>query len=514
MVASSKALAAESKEAAWPEQARTWLLAHGELFLVMAFGLGLTLVYLWAVDVVALPYDDSYISLHFARNLAEHGYFTFDGETASAGATSPLHVVSLAIPIKLGAEPIWTSVVEGIVFQMLLIGATYWLAWSIFKDRWTAIIASGSVGIMGYLVLDALNGMETTLFLAVTAATAAAFFDARTWRGYLAAGLLAGASVLTRPEGFLLLGAMGLYYLVFNVDTRLRLNMEDVRRLVLLALPSVVALVGLSIFYWATTGEITPGTATAKMRFFREFELSHVQRFDLAQNGLASFLGPILPWLGFAAFAVRRREAVLFAIFWVAFMVFYYYLLPGGLNHYWFRYQHVFLPPVAVFGAAGIVSLVRGRTWEPATLALAGAVGIFFAGMVALQYENFRYTYDFEIDLAEGRQVVMAKYLRDEVPPGVAIATHDIGAIAYFSEREVIDLVGLVNPDVVDYHEGRRLREYVDEEEPGYLVILDDWEPLFLRLGVREDPALFEEVRVFSGGRSGPFTVYRTHYQP
>ena len=135
-------------------------------------------------------------------------------------------------------------------------------------------------------------------------------------------------------------------------------------------------------------------------------------------------------------------------------------------------------------------------------------------GVMALQYENFRNHYTSEISVNEGRQVGIAEFLRDEVPSDVAIATHDIGAIGYFSQRDVIDLVGLVNPDVVDFHDGRQLREYVEIVQPGYIVVLDSWEDLFLSIGLADSPELFEPVRVFPGGRDGPFTVYRTQYMP
>ena len=64
------------------------LKAHWEVWPAVAFALALVLIYLFTAPVVGLPFDDSYISLQFARNLADHGFLTFDGETASSGATS------------------------------------------------------------------------------------------------------------------------------------------------------------------------------------------------------------------------------------------------------------------------------------------------------------------------------------------------------------------------------------------------------------------------------------------
>ena len=492
---------------------RTQALAFWEIWPLAGLALAMTLVYLRAPHVIGLPYDDSYISLTFARNLAEHGFLTFDGREASAGATSVLHVAVLAVPIKLGLSPVHASLAAGIVAQIGLVLATYWLAWTIFRDRLTAALAGFSIAVMGYVVADALNGMETSLFLLVSTAAAAALFGARNERGMLAAGVLAALAVLCRPEGGLLVAAMGLYYAVDPERAGPLLSPGSLRRLILLGAPALLTLVALSIFYGAATGSLAPGTASAKLQFFREFDAPLRIRFDMTLAALGNFSGPVLPWLALAGYGASRRQALVFAFFWCAFFVLYLMLFPGGLGHYWYRYMHVFLPPIAVFASAGAVSLLRGRSfraWDVVPIAL---IGSMLAGAMVLQYNSFRNHYADDVTVNEQRQVGLARYLSETVPPGDTIATHDIGAIGYFSGRELIDLVGLINPDAVDYHDGRRLREYVDSVQPDYIVVLPSWEDRYLQLGLTKDPALFELIAVFDTPGREPFIVYRTHYE-
>jgi hypothetical protein len=58
------------------------------------------------------------------------------------------------------------------------------------------------------------------------------------------------------------------------------------------------------------------------------------------------------------------------------------------------------------------------------------------------------------------------------------IAAHDIGAMGYFSERKIIDLAGLVTPDVIPFiRDEKRLRTYMDEQKVDYLVTFPGWYP-------------------------------------
>lgn len=499
-------------------QAYHWAMARlasrWEFLPLAALAIVSAVIYLQTAPVFGLPFDDSYISLLFARNLAEHGFLTFDGEDASAGATSLLHVAVLAVPIKLGATPERASVALGVASQLGLLVAVYWLAWTLFRDRLAAALAGASIAVVGYLVYDALNGMETALFLALSTSAVAAFFSGRSSRWMLAAGALAALAVLARPEGVLLLGAMALYLALEAFEERPADPRMTATRLALLVGPALVALAALAIFYWATTGTPTPGAATAKFLFFREFELPVTTKFDWTLGNVANFIAPVLPWLALSIFAIRRREALVFAFYWTAFVVIYFLLFPGGLGHYWFRYQHIFLPAIVVFAAGGLATLLRRRDWRPLELAGAAAIGIVLLATVALQYNAYRHRYADDVRTNETRQVEIAHYIREQLPPGGTVATHDIGVIGYFCDCKVIDLVGLVNPDVTDYHDGRHLRDYVDQVKPDLIVVFPSWEANFLRLGLDDNPQLFERLRVFPApaGPSEDFVVYRTHY--
>jgi hypothetical protein len=65
------------------------------------------------------------------------------------------------------------------------------------------------------------------------------------------------------------------------------------------------------------------------------------------------------------------------------------------------------------------------------------------------------------------------------LPPRARLALNDIGAIAYISRREVIDLMGLVTPEILPYRrEGEAgVIRFVAQTCPDYLIVFPSWFP-------------------------------------
>jgi hypothetical protein len=76
-------------------------------------------------------------------------------------------------------------------------------------------------------------------------------------------------------------------------------------------------------------------------------------------------------------------------------------------------------------------------------------------------------------------QVHLGRWANAQLPKTARIALNDIGAIAFFSRREVIDLMGLVTPEIIPYRRRGEtgVMEYVAETCPEYLIIFPAWFP-------------------------------------
>src|SRR5581483_4100999 len=169
---------------------RPWLRAAIPAAATAAVALTAALYYVRSPGVLSPVFDDSFISLLFARNLAEHGKLSFDGHSWSTGATSVLHVSLLAVPLRLGVDPFNATIGFGVVCHVGLALATFWLGWAVFRSLTAATAAAVLISLTNYAAFDAGNGMETSLFMALLAASMAAVLTARSQRGRLGAGCL------------------------------------------------------------------------------------------------------------------------------------------------------------------------------------------------------------------------------------------------------------------------------------------------------------------------------------
>jgi hypothetical protein len=217
-----------------------------------------------------------------------------------------------------------------------------------------------------------------------------------------------------------------------------------------------------------------------------------------------------------AAFAFQRREMVLFGSFWALVLTGYVGFFPGGMEHYFYRYQHPILPVIAVLAAGGffvIIERVRAQTELLPKLMLGGVLAaVVIVG--GLQYARWRDLYGIAASETHYGLEAMVLDMNKIVQPGETVATHDIGTIGYFGRFHVLDLVGLVNAEVGDYHSGRRLAQYVDQKRPQYLLVMPDWDRDLLHIYPDARKEQFELVKVYPAARirREPYMLYRVNY--
>jgi hypothetical protein len=160
------------------------------------------------------------------------------------------------------------------------------------------------------------------------------------------------------------------------------------------------------------------------------------------------------------------------------------------VGHYWWRYQHIFIPIVIIAVAGGAYEVTQISKRKLAKIAIVAALVLTFlwnqTGILMTSKEVYR-------DAVKNTETVLldlAVWLKNHTPKGSTIATHDIGAMGYLSDRKIIDLVGLVNPEIRPYYGSvfsgwivllsqRNVIDYLKEKKPDYLVIFPNWDRFF-----------------------------------
>jgi hypothetical protein len=132
------------------------------------------------------------------------------------------------------------------------------------------------------------------------------------------------------------------------------------------------------------------------------------------------------------------------------------------------------IPLVIIFGA-----WAAGEFLHSTQLKRLGWVLVTLATLMALAFWiNGTRAYVINVRSLESQHMQVARWLRTHTPPDAVIATQDIGVLAYFSDRRLIDLAGLTEPAVVPImHQPREMAAYIRQQGADYIVIFPSHYP-------------------------------------
>jgi len=178
--------------------------------------------------------------------------------------------------------------------------------------------------------------------------------------------------------------------------------------------------------------------------------------------------------MGREAGAEAMRSA-LPLLYGLAFTALYAARLPVTYQHG--RYLMPTIPVLVVLGAGGSAELVSrlASTYKPLVaraLILSEAILLVaFVGIGAGAYVA-------DVEVINGEMVAVAQWLNEHTPADALVAVHDIGAIGYFARRPLLDLAGLVTPEVVPFiRDEPALLAFMLERGAEYLVTFPSWYP-------------------------------------
>lgn len=156
--------------------------------------------------------DDAFISFRYAQNWVKFSELTWNpGEPEKVeGYTNFLWVVIMAIPIRLGLDPVISSKIISIVFMTMTLLFTYKLGNLLLSSKGLAYLIMLLVGTHYTFYVYATGGLETqlqTMLLVICAYLIFLMTEKRSWtnHGLLLASLFFSFAILTRIDSTIIL---------------------------------------------------------------------------------------------------------------------------------------------------------------------------------------------------------------------------------------------------------------------------------------------------------------------
>ncbi|MCB9477262.1 MAG: hypothetical protein H6685_10350 [Deltaproteobacteria bacterium] len=434
------------------------------------------------------PVDDAYITYRYVANLAAgHGLVYNIGERVEGGTS--VAMILLLTPFRL----LGITRIPMVAMLMSLFAAAgiATLSWRFMSREGGGVLNRAQIFVFAFLsfgitsLVWAWAGMEPTLLaLAVLAAVLRHNDESSEMRWPFVSALLTVAAGLLHPEGILVAVVLGLSWLF-------PWRKERVARGVAYGAVVVALFGGYWLWRWRYFGQLMPNTYYAKVggagtaliaegiTYLRVAWVATLVpllligravavRFGYADGRawkvaltvvalLAPFLFVPSIWtlvvmLGVAALIVASWRRIADQPRWVWLMggvvlIYTPYLIKIGGDFYPFhRFFVVLLAPIALlfWQADRGTSRVVDKSGRGLVKPIAIAVAVVFAMNV------WSYVYTFQGFIHRELQRVVVNFakageaMHDALPPDATIATLPIGAVGYYSERPIHDMMGLV----------------------------------------------------------------------
>jgi hypothetical protein len=405
--------------------------------------------------------DDAYITMRYSRNLRSAGAMSYNPPDPVLGTSTPLWTWVLAAGQMTGASPEKTAVAAA---SLADIGSMALILTSPAAGSIAAIVAAATIAAWPAYVMHAVSGMETSLYVLTVVAFVTAMSRAQPGVAAVAAAL----GALCRPDGALL-AALGFVW-----------TLAGHSRAAALRFAATVALIGApwTIFAFARFGSVIPSSVTAKASAVDPWFLSFE---NLAAYFLRGFYLPVtlLAFGGFAViaagFMTRARDDDRGTFLWRLWSVWALGYLAGmtaanAFTH--FPWYFAPLLPIYTASAALAIETAASRAGHvPAVLRSAALRASLAAVLGAALLTRMPALKSYLEASAAGREDLYASVATQlaGVDARCTVAATEIGTIGYHYPGRILDLVGLVSPEVV----GRPLDAVLAESRARWLVTYD-----------------------------------------
>ena len=454
--------------------------------------------------------DDAYITLTYAKSLAAGRGFVFNHPPATLGTTTPL----LTCLVALGT---WAS---GFSEESVAVAITAlcWIgvAWIFLCFRtayglrpWQATL----VGLMFIGSARVILGHEYYLFQFLLYLSLGLYLSQK----HFACGVACGLLFLTRGEGILLAPILAAFEAGQSVLSKDRNRRSTLRACAAVAGGFALPFLGWSAYAVKTFGRILPDTLDAKMiqgridvpyDTFGEALFGWIARWWYWEQPALLYVRPFF-WLAVLVgllYVVRRNRKWLPLIAWCALYTLGYAIL-GVQAYWWYQLPLYFLAFILVgLGLSAIIEWGARRLprkW-PLALCLAAAAMAISLQMALTTYKALAYAGDHRAPSYRA----LCTWLNENTKPGDTVAFGEVGYLGYYTDNAIIDLWGIVSPEVLPHLKENdhawavlelKPQYYIETGAPQYETLLNnpEFQEKYLETALIEGTPPREKCRIF-----------------
>lgn len=475
---------------------------------LVSFGIYQAFNYYFTKGMLGVPLDDTWIHFRFAENFAKEFNFTFNPGQPTAGTTSPLWVVVSGLVSFISPAFMLNSVILSGLFFILVCIFIYKISATVFFDSdvidfetdFSPIFLSLLVALLtimsGRLEWAAMSGMETTMFIFFT--LLGVYFhiqDIHKEKISLIPSILFALATASRPEGLML---FGLYLFdAWTFSFRIKKVLKTTLDLIAGGIIFIIIAGGYFLFSYYTSGNILPNTFRGQggnFEFLPNFEYLRVSIIlFLRDNPITCILylvSIIFYFANIKKFFSKLRSLNLIYLWVILLPIASSIFVPNWRHHG--RYLMPLIPFINLISVY-IILVALNKYKSKASLKMLHSAKFL---TTLLLFFSFTYYIVYAVALGKNsdninnQQVKLAHWVKDNIPPNDVIAMNDIGAITFISKNKIVDMAGLVTPQILDYRKYRfednldSMLTLLKNNDVKYMIIYDQWfEPFLKRHG-------------------------------
>jgi hypothetical protein len=445
------------------------------------------------------PLDDVYIHLQYGSQLGRGHLLRYNtGDPISTGASSLLYVVVLGLAYALGFRDhllLPFAVSFGILCFALTATCVYALGHRLV-DRQVGVWSGLLVVVSGPLLWGSTSGMEVGLASLLVVSSLLFFTNEASLGRFVFTPVLATLLALTRPEGLMFATALSgaIWWTIFvRVRHRSSTCAHDLGGAAWGLLPLVAGLGQLFFYKWATGTMAANGVQSKSMLYDRPvlYPAEFIDRTMWNFRGFLDMLGGLsthdFTFPGAAFFLVLgvfylittratwRPLVIAMTVGLVVALAAMSTLVTAHVQN--LRYVQPFIPIFILLSVTGVYGLVVAlqidRSRRTVAHALLATVLVFSLSSLptwALRLGQNAAT-------IRETNVSVGSWIRGNLPPDATVGVKDVGAIKYFSDHRVVDLIGLTTNHMAQaYNNGigtlyEALRHMPIQQRPDYFAL-------------------------------------------